>query len=57
MSAQTLLDIKNLKVHFPVKGGVLGRTIDHVKAVDDVSSFSVQKNTKNGWIGRREWEW
>lgn len=32
-----LLEVEGLKVHFPVRGGVFGRTIDHVKAVDGVS--------------------
>ena len=32
-----LLEIKNLKMHFPIKRGIMGRTVGHVKAVDDVS--------------------
>lgn len=32
-----LLKVKNLKQYFPVKGGFLGRTVNHVKAVDDIS--------------------
>ena len=32
-----LLEVKNLKVHFPVKHGLLSRVAGHVKAVDDVS--------------------
>ncbi|MDH6348493.1 MULTISPECIES: dipeptide ABC transporter ATP-binding protein [Brevibacillus] len=32
-----LLKVQNLKQHFPIKGGILGRTVNHVKAVDDVS--------------------
>ncbi|GEB35531.1 MULTISPECIES: ABC transporter ATP-binding protein [Brevibacillus] len=32
-----LLEVQNLKQHFPIKGGILGRTVNHVKAVDDVS--------------------
>ena len=32
-----LLEVKNLKVHFPVEHGVLSRARAHVKAVDDVS--------------------
>jgi oligopeptide transport system ATP-binding protein len=33
-----LMDLRNLKVHFPIKSGVLlGRTVGHIKAVDDVS--------------------
>ena len=33
----SLLEVKNLKVHFPVKRGLLNRVQGHVKAVDDVS--------------------
>lgn len=32
-----LLEVNNLKKHFPIKGGFVRRTIGHVKAVDDVS--------------------
>jgi len=35
-----LIDVRNLKVHFPVSNGFLfGRTAGHIKAVDDVSLF------------------
>ncbi|RXJ00710.1 dipeptide ABC transporter ATP-binding protein [Anaerobacillus alkaliphilus] len=37
MSKKVLLEVKNLKQYFPIKGGVFGRTVNHVKAVDDVS--------------------
>ncbi|QKS72917.1 dipeptide ABC transporter ATP-binding protein [Paenalkalicoccus suaedae] len=32
-----LLKVQNLKQYFPIKGGVLGRKINDVKAVDDIS--------------------
>ncbi len=32
-----LLDVRNLKTYFPVKGGLLRRIIGHVHAVEDVS--------------------
>lgn len=32
-----LLEVKNLKVHFPIKHGVFSRVSGYVKAVDDVS--------------------
>ncbi|MGG0178560.1 ABC transporter ATP-binding protein [Gottfriedia acidiceleris] len=32
-----LLNVDHLKQYFPIKGGVLGRTVNHVKAVDDIS--------------------
>ena len=35
--AKTLLDVNELKVHFPIKKGIFQRTVGHVKAVDGVS--------------------
>ncbi|MFL5626896.1 MAG: ABC transporter ATP-binding protein [Ktedonobacteraceae bacterium] len=35
----TLIDVKGLKVHFPIKGGIFGRTVANVKAVDGVDLF------------------
>ena len=37
---EVLLDVKNLTTRFPVKGGVLRRTVANVHAVEDVS-FSI----------------
>jgi len=34
---EPLLRVANLRKHFPLTGGFLGRTIGHVRAVDDVS--------------------
>ncbi|SFV62122.1 Peptide ABC transporter, ATP-binding protein [hydrothermal vent metagenome] len=34
---KTLLELKHLKVHFPIKKGLFQRTVGHVKAVDGVS--------------------
>ncbi|WNS44587.1 ABC transporter ATP-binding protein [Paenibacillus sp. MMS20-IR301] len=35
--SELLLEVKSLKKYFPVKQGLLGRTVGHVKAVDDIS--------------------
>ena len=47
---EALVVVNNLKKYFPIKGGVLQRTIGHVKAVDDVS-FSVFKGETLGIVG------
>ena len=46
----TLIDVKGLKVHFPIKGGILGRTVAKVKAVDGVDLF-VRKGETLGLVG------
>jgi len=46
----TLLEVQNLKVHFPVKPGVFSRARAHVKAVDDVS-FSIAPGETLGLVG------
>lgn len=45
-----LLEIKNLKTYFPITRGLFGKTIDHVKAVDDVS-FHVYPGETVGLVG------
>jgi len=48
---EALLVVKNLKKYFPVKRGVLiNRTVDHVKAVDDVS-FEIRPGETLGLVG------
>jgi oligopeptide transport system ATP-binding protein len=46
----SLLEVKNLKVHFPVKHGLFSRVHAHVKAVDDVS-FSLAPGETLGLVG------
>jgi ABC-type uncharacterized transport system, duplicated ATPase component len=36
-AAQPVLEVRDLAVHFPVRKGLLKRTVGHVKAVDGVS--------------------
>jgi len=50
MSATPLLEVKNLRKHFPIKGGILGRTVARVHAVDDVS-FTLRHGETLGLVG------
>ncbi len=45
-----LLRVENLKVHFPIKKGILARTVGHVHAVDGVS-FDLEKGETLGIVG------
>ncbi len=47
---QPLLEVENLAVHFPVRRGILGRVIDHVRAVDGIS-FRVYRGQTLGLVG------
>jgi oligopeptide/dipeptide ABC transporter ATP-binding protein len=46
----TLIEVKGLKVHFPIKGGLLGRAVAHVKAVDGVD-LTVRRGETLGLVG------
>jgi peptide/nickel transport system ATP-binding protein len=50
MSADTLLEVRNLRRYFPIRGGFLQRTIATVQAVDDVS-FEVKRGETLGIVG------
>jgi oligopeptide/dipeptide ABC transporter ATP-binding protein len=46
----TLVDVKGLKVHFPIKGGLFGNTVAKVKAVDGVDLF-IRRGETLGLVG------
>ena len=50
MSDNILVRVKDLKMHFPIRAGFLGRTIGAVKAVDGVS-FDIMKGETLGLVG------
>ncbi len=45
-----VISCKNLKVYFPIKKGLLKRTVDYVRAVDDIS-LSVKQGHTVGIVG------
>ena len=50
MSGKVLLEVKDLKQYFPIKGGVLGRTVNYVKAVDGIS-FTINEGEVVSIVG------
>ena len=49
-ATRTLLDVKGLTKKFPVRGGILQRTVDYVHAVDGVS-FDIAPGETLGLVG------
>ncbi|MBR3103658.1 MAG: dipeptide ABC transporter ATP-binding protein [Lachnospiraceae bacterium] len=50
MENEIVVEVKNLKKYFPIKGGFFGGVTSEVKAVDDVS-FSIPAGTTMGLVG------
>ena len=48
--SEYLLEVRNLKKYFPIKGGLLSHTVGQVKAVDGVS-FRIKRGTTMGLVG------
>ncbi len=45
-----LLEIKDLKVHYPIRGGFFNKVVDYVYAVDGVN-FEIEAGTTYGLVG------
>ncbi|MDH3600638.1 MAG: ATP-binding cassette domain-containing protein, partial [Candidatus Tectomicrobia bacterium] len=50
MATDALLEVTNLKKHFPIKGGVFSKTIGHVYAVDGIN-FHLKYGETLGLVG------
>ncbi len=48
--SDNILDVKDLKVHFPLRSGLFSRTVRHCKAVDGVS-LTLKKGETFGLVG------
>ncbi len=50
MAETPLLEVKHLKKHFPIKGGVFSKIIGYVYAVDDIN-FTLERGETLGLVG------
>ncbi|MCM3124860.1 MULTISPECIES: dipeptide ABC transporter ATP-binding protein [Bacillaceae] len=49
-SSETLLELQDLKKHFPIKAGLFQKTVGHIKAVDGIN-LKVNKGETLGIVG------
>lgn len=49
-NGEALLEVKNLKMHFPIRRGFFKKTVGYVKAVDGVT-FSINRGETFGLVG------
>lgn len=47
---KNLLEVEDLKVYYPIRGGLLRKVVGHVKAVDGIS-FTIKKGETLGLVG------
>lgn len=47
---EPIIEVKNLKMYFPITTGILRRKVGDIKAIDDVS-FKIRKNETLGLVG------
>lgn len=50
MSNENILEVRNLKKHFPIKAGVFQHVVGYVKSVDGIS-FEIKKGQTFGLVG------
>jgi peptide/nickel transport system ATP-binding protein len=54
--SETIIEVKNLKMYFPITHGILRRKVGDIRAVDDVS-FQVRRHETLGLVGgKRLWQ-
>ena len=49
-ASRPLIEIEHLKTYYPIRAGIIRRTVGHVRAVDDVS-FEIRKGEVFGLVG------
>ena len=49
-AADNILEVRNLRKHFPIRSGLFSRVVGQVRAVDGIS-FSIKRGTTMGLVG------